>query len=361
MSKEISLNYLRSQFDYMAFMILTKTIGYIQLNKKADFYLLDDIIKEFNIFYNIKCDKNNILEICKKLIDEQFYNIIEYLKSGCFDFELEITNDILKQVKNLMQQDTDYKNMGDTYSDYHDGKYYRLFLNLGTQLASLDNDRTDVGLGETLYHSFARFGSEGVDEYFDYFKVMCENNIVNYQNQNQQKGFCNCNPCTYWLLSSKKQLKYFNYLITTKDIKMNHICGNTHGPSAFGIITNVLCEKKYWDRIKNEFLPLDDEFTDMFCETLYNISKSNFSIGFDIENIEKLLKIDYHNCYIDNMFKYLISDEAIKKQYDDNKYPIYLGGSIDYLNNTDVLNSKYNSIVNLIKKSYYESKQKTKN
>lgn len=358
MEKEINLEYLRNQFDYITFMILTKTIGYLQLCK--DSYLLDDIIREFNLFYCVKFDKSNIIELGKKIIEEQFLNIIDKIKSGYFDAELEISNDVLIQIKKMMQKDTDYQNNGEMYNDYKDGKYYRLFLNLGDKLSRLDIDRTDVGLGETLYHSLARFGSEGVKEYFDYFKIMCENDLVNYQNQSQQNGFCNCNPCTSWLLSSKEQLKFFNYLIKTKDIKLNHICGNSHGPSAFGDIVNKLCKKQYWDRVENKILPLDDEFEIIMYETLYNISKSNFSIGFDLKNIEKLIDLDCHNNYIDSIFEYLTSDEGIAKQYDNNKYPIYLGGSIDYSNKTDLLNYKYDKIVNLIKEYYHSEKQKKK-
>lgn len=313
MNKEINLEYLRSQFDYMVFMILVKTIGYIQLNKGRDPILLENIVREFNIFFNINCDETNILDVGKEIIHLQFFYVIQQLKEGCFDGEFEITDKILESIEDLKDQDIRFKNRGDMFADYQDGNYYRFFLRFAQSLTDLDSSTIDVGLGETLYHSFARFGAAGVDEYFEYFKQMCECNLVNYQNQSQQYGFCNCNPCTYWLLNSKKQLLYFNDLIQTKDIKLNHICGNEKGPSAFGIITEMLYEKKYWDRVQRKFLELDEEHKTLLCETLYNLAKSNYSIGFDEGKIEKLLQMNLENDSIKNMFHYLVSEEGIAK------------------------------------------------
>lgn len=358
---EEKIRYIKEQYDYMVFMILVKTVGFVQSKHKLDESMFHYIIDELNVFYSGEYifDKSNIIDLGKKIIDEQFAHILEELKIGHFDPELEITNDLLKKIKQIQDSDKNCKNGGYMLSDYQDGKYYRIFLRLGNELAYYDNDRNDVGLGETLYHSLSRFGSEGVDEYFNYFKIMCEANLVNYKNQNQQNGFCNCNPCIYWLLSDKEQLEYFNYIIENKDIKLNHICGNERGPSEFGIITDMIYSDKYWNRKQDKYLHLDNEFRELLYKTLYNISKSNFSIGFDKDNIIKLLEMDIENSFIENMFNYLLSPDGIEKQYANNNYPIYLGGTIDRSNNTDDLNKKYNDILIYIRE-HYDNTQKRK-
>ena len=88
-------------------------------------------------------------------------------------------------------------------SDYANGIYYRFFRDIEGFTDRYNSSRTDICAGETIYHSFARFYAEGVDEYFKYFKEMSDNNLINFQNQSQENGFCDCRPCYYWYLDSK--------------------------------------------------------------------------------------------------------------------------------------------------------------
>lgn len=345
----------KEEYNYLFYMSFVKIIGFIQLNQKfINKSELNNIIIELNSFFDGKYlfDENNIIILGKKIIDSEFPNFFNEMISGVINPEISITKDVLDRINENLQFDKkngNYKNLGDMLSDYENGKYYRFFRNIN--LIKYNCSRRDICFGETIYHSFARFYSEGIDEYFKYFKEMDRHNLINHQNQNQECGFCNCVPCSYWFLNSKDDLKYYNELINTKKIKLNHIAGNEHGPSSFKIVAKMLFDDKYFDRRIGATINLDEEFRNILFETIFNIVKSNYSIAYDNKLLLELFNVFSDNDYIKESIQYIISTEGIEKQKENNKYPIVRGGIIDNSINEQLLNSRLNFIVDDLKSS----------
>ena len=64
-------------------------------------------------------------------------------------------------------------------------------------------------------------------------------------------------------------------------------------------------------------------------QTLFNIIKSNYSISFDAKKIMELFEQCKDEYYVKKAMEYIVSDEGIKKQRENNKYPIIKGGTAD--------------------------------
>ncbi len=345
----------KQEYDYLVYMLLVKIIAFLSIRGEyLSKYEITNIVAELNMFFNKEnlFDESNIIKLGKEFIDANFAHFLKQMKEHIVDSEIILSESKFDQIQSNLENDKmnlNFRNSGDMLSDYANGKYYRFFRNIRGFTEKYNSSRTDICAGETLYHSFARFYAEGIDEYFDYFKEMSDNDLINYQNQSQENGFCNCRPCYYWFLDSKKDLKYFNELIKTKDIKLNHIEGNEHGPSALSLIINMLQSDSYWDRRKNKQIKLDDEFKNILFETLFNIVTSNYSISYDSKKLLEVFTIFNEEYYIKKAMTYLLSDAGMQRQINNNKYPIIRGGKIDLAYNESQLNSKLDSMIDSIK------------
>jgi len=347
---------LKQEYDYLVYMLLVKIIAFVSLRYE---YLgkseITNIVVELNTFFNKGnlFNEGNIIKLGKMFIDDNFTHILTQMKEHVIDPEIILSGSKFDQIRSNLENDKknlNFKNRGDMLSDYANGKYYRFFRNIRSFTEKYDSSRTDICAGEAIYHSFARFYAEGIDKYFEYFKEMSDNDLVNYQNQSQEYGFCNCKPCYYWFLNSKKDLHYFNELIKTKDIKLNHIEGNEHGPSALYLIIDMLLKNSYWDRRKNEYIELDDEFRNILFETLFNIVTSNYSISYDAGKLIELFSIFSKEYYIRKSMAYIISDIGIERQISNNKYPIIRGREVDFVFNESRLNGELDSMIHFVRK-----------
>lgn len=354
MNSELQIT--KQEYDYLVYMLLVKIIAFLSINHE---YLskseIINIIVELNMVFGNEhlFNESNIIELGKEIIDVNFAHILKQMKEHIIDPEIALSENKFNQIgKNLEidKKNLNFKNRGDMLSDYANGNYYRFFRNIQGVTERYDIDRTHIGAGETIYHSFARFYAEGIDEYFNYFKEMSDNNLINFHNQSQEDGFCDCIPCYYWFLDSKKDLEYFNELIKTKDIKLNYISGNEHGPSALSLVIDMLQKNSYWNRRKNQFMELDNDFRNALFKTLFNVITSNYSISYDSKKLLQLFNSFNKEYYVCKSMEYIISDTGIKRQVENNKCPIVRGGSIDYIYNEAKLNKELDSMVSLIKK-----------
>lgn len=350
------LQLTKQEYDYLVYMLLVKIIAFLSIRyenlSKSE---IEYIIMELNMFFDKKnlFDESNIIKLGKEIIDINFPRVLKQMKEQIINPEIILSKDEFNQIESAIENDKmnlNFKNRGDMLSDYANGKYYCFFRNLQGFTEKYDSSRTDICAGETIYHSFARFYAGGIDEYFDYFQKMSDSDLINYQNQSQEHGFCDCIPCYYWFLDSKKGLKYFNELIKVKNIKLNHIGGNEHGPSALSLIIDMLQNGSHWDRRKKQRIELDNDFRSTLFESLFNIVVSNYSISYDSKDLLDLFTIFYEEYYVREAITYLISDVGIERQIENNKYPIIRGGKTDCIYNESQLNKELHSMINSIKK-----------
>lgn len=352
---ELKYQIQKTEYDYLIYLLLIKIIGFLQLNENyVDKQEIDEVIEQLNFIYSglYMFDQSNIISLGKKVIEDSFPFILEQMKNSIISPEIILSKDKFNQIDDNLKNDKKnfhFQNRGDLLSDYANGRYYRFFRNIQGIVDQYSSSRMDICAGETIYHSFARFYTEGVNEYFKYFEEMSRHNLINFQNQSQENGFCDCRPCYYWYLDSKQDLYYFNKLIKTKNIKLNHIEGNEHGPSALSLIITKIETNVNYDRRKHRNITLDDNFREILFQTLFNIVKSNYSISFDAEELMKLFKKYQDEHYVKQIMQYIISDEGIKKQRENNKYPIVKGG---YLTSTTELelNNELDSVITFTKK-----------
>ena len=345
----------KAEYNYLVYMLLVKIIGFLQLNEShIEEQEINIIIDQLNSFFSKRYifDKSNIIKLGKEIIDDNFPRILEQMKNLFISPEIILSKNKFNQIKENLENDKrnfKFQNRGDMLSDYANGIYYRFFRDIEGFTDRYNSSRTDICAGETIYHSFARFYAEGVDEYFKYFKEMSDNNLINFQNQSQENGFCDCRPCYYWYLDSKQDLNYFNKLIETKDIKLNHIEGNEYGPSALSLGIYKIRTNTNYDRRQHKDIFLDDNFRKILFQTLFNIIKSNYSISFDAKKIMELFEQCKDEYYVKKAMEYIVSDEGIKKQRENNKYPIIKGGTADSITESE-LNNELNSVVAFTKK-----------
>lgn len=349
------LQITKQEYEYLVYMLLVKIIAFLSIKyeylKKEE---ITNIVEELNIFFNRGhlFHESNIIQLGKELIDANFPHFLRQMKKHIINPEIILSEDKFNQIQNNLENDKksfNFINRGDGLSDYANGKYYRFFRNTREFTERYNSSTTDICAGETLYHSFARFYAEGIDEYFNYFKQMSDCNLINYQNQTQENGFCDRIPCYYWFLNSKKDLEYFNELLKTKSIKLNYIGGNEHGPSALSLIMNMLQNSSYWDRRKKLQTALGTDFRNTLLMTFFNIVTSNYSISYDSNKLLQFFAVFNEEYYVKKAMEYIISDVGIKRQVENNKFSIIRGGNIDFTYNECRLNKELDSIIVSIK------------